>query len=177
MSSPPHIALPTSDAPNVPDWADLGRSVVTSEADMDAMALRLSQRLQAGDTLLLSGAVGAGKTHLARALIRTWLNAPDEPVPSPTFTLVQTYGPPDREIWHADLYRLGDPDEIAELGLEEAFGHALCLIEWPDRLAPDWPGAAVLLHLERREDESRLVRLLAPTTSALGDRLAQALQP
>ena len=91
MSTPIHITLPTSDAPQLPEWLEVTRSVVASEAEMDALAARLSQHLRPGDILLLSGGVGAGKTHLARALIRAWLKAPDEPVPSPTFTLVETY--------------------------------------------------------------------------------------
>ncbi len=177
MSASPHIPLPLTDAPQLPDWAHVARGAVASEAEMDALAHRLSKLLQPGNTVLLSGGVGAGKTHLARALIRAWLAAPDEPVPSPTFTLVQTYGAGATEVWHADLYRLGDPGEIAELGLDEAFGHALCLIEWPDRLAPDWPKHCVMLHLERQLDDSRAVTLLAPAGSALVARLTPAVSP
>ena len=81
----------------------------------------LARHLGRGDTLLLSGPVGAGKSHLARALIRARFGA-DTEVPSPSFTLVQTYGDPGEvEVWHADLYRLSHPDEIHELGLEAAF--------------------------------------------------------
>lgn len=103
----------------------------------------------AGCTYLLSGGLGAGKSTFARAFVRR-LTAPDEEVPSPTFTLIQQYGPIDRagdevEIWHADLYRLGDPDEVLELGLDEAFGTALCLVEWPDRLGPFAPKDAMEL--------------------------------
>lgn len=177
MSSPPHILLPASDAPQLPNWAEVERAVVASEAAMDALATRLSRSLHRGDTLLLSGGVGAGKTHLARALIRAWLEAPDEPVPSPTFTLVQTYGAGNAEVWHADLYRLSNPSEIAELGLDEAFEQALCLIEWPDRLAPDWPRTAVMLHLDRCPDDSRNVTLLAPKNSSLAARLAPIMRP
>ena len=177
MSGQPHIPLPASDAPQLPKWAEVARATVTSEAAMDTLAHRLSERLHPGDTLLLSGSVGAGKTHLARALIRAWVGVPNEPVPSPTFTLVQVYGPQDRELWHADLYRLGDPGEVIELGLEEAMGHALCLIEWPDRLAPAWPTSAALLHLERDQDEDRTVRLLGPNGSAFASTLAGVLQP
>jgi tRNA threonylcarbamoyladenosine biosynthesis protein TsaE len=175
MSAPEHLPLPASDAPARPDWPEAARLPLPDEAATDALAHRLAGCLSSGDTVLLSGALGAGKTHLARALIRARLGSPNEPVPSPSFTLVQTYGAPDgTEIWHADLYRLGDPGEVAELGLDEALGQAICLIEWPDRLAPDWPIGAVLLHLERAADEARTARLFAPSDTALTARLLPA---
>ncbi|WP_370399657.1 tRNA (adenosine(37)-N6)-threonylcarbamoyltransferase complex ATPase subunit type 1 TsaE [Sulfitobacter sp. JB4-11] len=105
-----------------------------SSADQAAQcAARLGALLQPGDVVLLSGEVGAGKTHFARALIQSALVTPED-VPSPTFTLVQTYQAPMGEIWHADLYRLGSTTEVEELGLTEAFETAICLVEWPDRL-------------------------------------------
>lgn len=105
-----------------------------------ALGRALAARLRPGDTLLLGGGLGAGKTHLARALIQALLAAPED-VPSPSFTLVQTYDAPGYEIWHADLYRLSGGAEITELGLDEAMTRALCLIEWPDRLTAPPPGA------------------------------------
>ena len=113
------------------------------EAATAALAVRLSGRLDPGDTVLLSGPIGSGKSAFARALIRHRLGDPRAEVPSPTFTLVQTYDTPEGEIWHADLYRLGHVDEIVELGLEEAFDTALCLIEWPDRLGTLAPTEAI----------------------------------
>ena len=108
----------------------------------------LAPRLGPGDVLLLSGGLGAGKTHFARALIQARLAAVGrvEDVPSPTFTLVQTYSDGVVELWHCDLYRLGDPDEVLELGLDEAFETAICLIEWPERLGDLVPGGALSLH-------------------------------
>ena len=100
-------------------------------------------RLRAGDCVLLDGPIGAGKSHFARALIQARLGRAED-VPSPTFTLVQTYEA-DVEIWHADLYRLSHPDEAMELGLEEAFETAICLIEWPDRLGKRVPIGALRL--------------------------------
>lgn len=86
-----------------------------------------------GEAVCLSGNLGAGKTTLARGAIEAWTGAPEE-APSPTYTLVQTYQGPRGELWHVDLYRLKRAEEAWELGLEEAFGQAACLIEWPDRL-------------------------------------------
>jgi len=106
---------------------------LATAADATCLAARFSAHLKAGDCLLLSGPVGAGKTHFARGIIQTLIGT-GEDVPSPTFTLVQTYQVPNGEIWHADLYRLCHIDELAELGLEDAFGEAITLVEWPDRL-------------------------------------------
>lgn len=110
------------------------------------LAARMAVRLLPGDTVLLSGPVGAGKTHFARALIQSMQDMPED-VPSPTFTLVQTYQTAGGEVWHADLYRLGDPGEIIELGLQEAFDSAICLVEWPDRLGPDAPPDALEMNI------------------------------
>ena len=132
----------------------------------EAFAAALAPHLAAGDALLLEGPVGAGKTAFARALVgalRRAAGLPPEDVPSPTFTLVQTYATGGFETWHADLYRLGDPPEIAELGLEDAFADALCLVEWPDRLgdaAP--PDAARLTFATVGPGEARRVTIDAP---------------
>ncbi|MBC9246306.1 tRNA (adenosine(37)-N6)-threonylcarbamoyltransferase complex ATPase subunit type 1 TsaE [Paracoccus sp. 11-3] len=100
-----------------------------------ALARMLAATAKPGQTILLDGPVGAGKTHFARAFIRARQGDLAEDVPSPTFTLVQTYDDPrGTEIWHADLYRLTDPSELDELGLDEALDSAVSLIEWPDRM-------------------------------------------
>lgn len=119
-------------------------------AATEILACALAPYLGVGDVLALHGPIGAGKTHFARALILARLaeHGLSDEVPSPTFTLVQTYRAGDLEIWHADLYRLTHPDEAAELGLTEAFEAALCLIEWPDRLGADLPPDALHLSLE-----------------------------
>lgn len=133
------IPLPTPD-----DTARLGR--------------RLAACLGAGDRLLLSGGIGAGKTHLARALIQSKLSETGqvEDVPSPTYTLVQGYRAGDLEILHADLYRLGGADEVAELGLDEA-EDALLIVEWPDRAA-DWGVDSLAIELEP-DGGGRLARI------------------
>ncbi len=117
--------------------------ILPDAAATDRLGAALSARLRPGDTVLLSGELGAGKSHLARAIIQS-LQARSgavEDVPSPTYTLVQTYRAGEVELLHADLYRLGDPSELDELGLDEAMGRAICLIEWPDRLDAVPPGA------------------------------------
>lgn len=135
-----------------------------------ALAQAMAPVLHAGDVLLLSGGVGAGKTHFARCLIQALLPAPED-VPSPTYTLVQTYPGKTADIWHADLYRLSDPFEVIELGLTEAFSDAICLVEWPDRLADMAPDNALRLAFDPGdEDDQRLLRL-SWSDSGWGDRL------
>ena len=111
--------------------------LLADELATTRLAQRMAPLLVAGDTVLLEGPIGAGKTHFCRALIRARLGRAED-VPSPTFTLVQSYDA-DVEICHADLYRLTHPDEARELGLEQAFATAICLIEWPDRLGAESP--------------------------------------
>jgi tRNA threonylcarbamoyladenosine biosynthesis protein TsaE len=115
------------------------------------LAERLGARLRPGDTLLLSGPIGAGKSHFARCLIQSLQDIPED-VPSPTFTIVQSYDVPAGEIWHADLYRLGDPQELTELGLDEAFETAICLVEWPERLGSAQPAGALRLDFAPGDD-------------------------
>lgn len=123
-----------------------------SSADETAkFAVRLGEYLAAGDVVLLEGDIGAGKTHFARSLIQSLLAVPED-VPSPTFTLVQTYDAATTEIWHADLYRLSSPDEVVELGLTDAFEDAICLVEWPDRLAELSPASALTLRFDLSKD-------------------------
>ena len=146
------------------------RAIALPDADATATLGRwLADRLGPGDVLLLDGPIGAGKTHLARALIQHRLAAAGrlEDVPSPTFTLVQVYDDGADEIWHADLYRLTHPDQVAELGLEEAFDNALCLVEWPDRLGSLTPPQALRLVLAQ-DGEGRRATLTGPA-----DRLAR----
>lgn len=130
--------------------------ILATEDDTARLGAWLADRAGPGDTFLLQGPIGAGKSHLARAFIRRRMGV-DTEVPSPTFTLVQTYGEGPDEIWHADLYRLSHPDEVAELGLSDALGRAICLIEWPDRLGADRPARAIALALSAAGDGRRAV--------------------
>lgn len=108
--------------------------------------------------MLLDGPIGAGKSHFARSAILKLLPSPEE-IPSPTYTLVQTYIARSIEIWHADLYRLSDPGEIHELGLTTAFDDAICFVEWPDRLGEATPQSSLRIRFaEHDREQSRLLQ-------------------
>jgi tRNA threonylcarbamoyl adenosine modification protein YjeE len=104
-----------------------------SEKETEALAARLAGNLEAGDVVCLQGKLGAGKSVFARALIRV-LSGKNIDVPSPTFTLVQTYETKKGTVWHFDLYRVEEMEDVYELGWEEAAGSGIALIEWPERL-------------------------------------------
>lgn len=127
-----------------------------AEADTAHLGRTLARLARPGDAILLSGPIGAGKSSLARAFIRARLGREEE-VPSPTFTLVQVYDAPGGAIWHADLYRLTHPDEVWELGLDEAFATAIALVEWPERLGRHLPETALHLRLEPLGEGRRAV--------------------
>ena len=101
--------------------------------DTKAFAEAIAAHMEKGDVLFLRGPLGAGKTAFSRALIQ-FLAGQDCDVPSPTFTLVQQYETEKLNLWHFDLYRLSNSDEVWELGLEEALAEGAALIEWPERL-------------------------------------------
>lgn len=101
-------------------------------AAMAAYGERIAGRLQAGDVVALTGGLGAGKTTLARSILAALGH--DGEVPSPTFTIIETYGSPPLRlaVVHADFYRLEDPSELAEIGLDDYRKGAVLLAEWPD---------------------------------------------
>lgn len=144
-----------------------------SADETTAFAAQIAPALSAGDVLLLQGDLGAGKTHFARGVVQTRLALAGlvEDVPSPTFTLVQTYDAGDAEIWHTDLYRLSSVDEIFELGLIEAFDTAICLVEWPDRLAEETPKGALTLHFAMTDQPGERVLDASSTDSRWADIL------
>lgn len=112
----------------------------------EALAQRLAPHLKAGDVVALHGGLGAGKTTFARALISALIGQETE-VPSPTYTLVQSYDGPAFPIFHFDLYRLSDPDDVFELGWDET-QTGLALIEWPDQAGSHLPVWRLDLTLE-----------------------------
>ena len=130
------------------------------EAATEAFGARLASALRPGDVIALFGTLGAGKTTLARGLLRGLGH--DGDVASPTFPIVVTYEPPQVRIplWHVDLYRIEDPEELAELGIEDSREDAALVIEWPERLPWLWPDA-LRLRL-RAEGEGRVVEVEAP---------------
>lgn len=112
-----------------------------------ALGARLGACLAAGSVVLLTGDLGAGKSELARAVIRGLAGA-EIAVPSPTFTLLQSYELPGLEISHCDLYRIGDASEVDELGLEECWQRGALLVEWPERASWLWPAERLTVALD-----------------------------
>jgi tRNA threonylcarbamoyladenosine biosynthesis protein TsaE len=134
-----------------------------------AIAASLAKQAMSGDVIALKGDLGTGKTAFARAFIQARAGQPVE-VPSPTFTLVQTYELANGAIWHFDLYRLKSSSDVYELGLDEALG-GITLIEWPERLAQDMPRNPLQVTLAPGPTaESR--RLTLTGNSVWADRLA-----
>lgn len=127
------------------------------EAATKRLGVSLSRNLLPGDAICLRGPLGAGKSTLARALIRA-LTRPDQEAPSPTFTLVQVYDGRDFPIAHFDLYRLTSADEAYELGLDEALAGGAALIEWPERLGRHLPASRLDIEIVI-DGEARRARL------------------
>jgi tRNA threonylcarbamoyladenosine biosynthesis protein TsaE len=134
-----------------------------SLAATERLAERLASVLRPGDALLLKGPLGAGKSALARAVLRRLSDDPTLEVPSPSFTLVQSYDLPEGGVaHHYDLYRLSGPADLAELGWDEA-RDGIVLVEWPDRLGPLRPDDAIELALAPGAgEEERVVILSGP---------------
>ena len=125
-----------------------------------AAAGNLAELCRPGDVICLFGDLGVGKTTFARGFLRA-LGVVDE-IPSPTFNLLLTYNTAVGTVWHFDLYRLNAPDEILELGFEDAMVDGISLIEWPDQLGHWLPVPRIEIHLaETRSDTSRQLRLRA----------------
>lgn len=139
-----------------------------SEAETIRLGELLAEAARKGDIFALYGTLGMGKSVLSRAFIQHFLGNID--VPSPTFTLLQTYDAPDYEIYHFDLYRLKDPDEIFELGMEEAMYNGVCLIEWPEKMGGYLPKRAITVKITPQEN-GRLFEFFT-ADSACAERLA-----
>ena len=134
--------------------------LLAGQAETEALGARIAAGLRVGDAVTLEGDLGAGKTCLARAILRAL--GVEEDVPSPTFTLVQTYETPKLIVRHYDLYRIKNASEVDELGLEDARDEGAALIEWPDR-APSQIGSDVLsVILETVSGNARKARISGP---------------
>jgi tRNA threonylcarbamoyladenosine biosynthesis protein TsaE len=134
---------------------------IENEKGTEKLAAAIAPLLKKGDVITLRGGLGAGKTAFARALIQSLAGRPEE-VPSPTFTLVQTYDLPRISIWHFDLYRLEEEEkDILELGWDEARRSGACLVEWPDRLGKLLPKdhLDIDIFIDKHSENSRTVRL------------------
>jgi tRNA threonylcarbamoyladenosine biosynthesis protein TsaE len=157
----------TSEQHAPPETLALG---LPDEAATSALARSLADCLKAGDVVFLIGDLGTGKTAFARGLIRalpavggeeSGCGDADEEVPSPSFTLVQIYERRPAPVWHVDLYRVERPEEVGELGLEEALGQAITLVEWPDRLGRRVPANRLEVRLSYGEAANERALVLA----------------
>ena len=131
------------------------------EAATAGLGARIAAALVPGDVVALSGALGAGKTALARAILRS--RGVEGHVPSPTFILVQSYETPGLTVHHFDLYRIEDDSELRELGLEDAHEDGAILIEWPERGMPSgWKDEALTIALIPTGETARELRIAGP---------------
>ena len=117
------------------------------EAATERLGAALAARLKPRDVVALEGGLGAGKTTLARAILRAAAQEPTLIVPSPTFTLVEVYETGRGNFWHFDLYRLEEPEQVFELGWEEARIDGVALVEWPERLGVLLPRERLTINL------------------------------
>ncbi len=127
-------------------------------AATEALAGRIAALLQSGDAVLLEGPLGAGKSALARALLRSLQSNPALEVPSPSYTLVQSYDAPIGPVHHFDLWRLDGPEAVAELGWDDA-QDGIVLVEWPDRLGFLRPSDALIVTLSLSDGDARRAEL------------------
>ena len=127
--------------------------IAHSEAETESAAQHLALDLTGREVICLHGDLGMGKSVFARALIRKLCEDPNMEVPSPTFTLLQTYRHQDLSITHFDLYRLGVPEEVFELGWDDALAEGVTIIEWPERLGQLLPEKRLDIHFQSVKDK------------------------
>lgn len=124
------------------------------------LALQIAEQSPSPLIICLTGTLGAGKSVFARALIRALMQQPNLTVPSPTFTLVQTYETKTQPIYHYDLYRLEDPYDIYELGWEDSLAEGISIIEWPERLEGMKPAETLDINIEHTDNGSSNTRII-----------------
>ncbi|HYF52846.1 MAG TPA: tRNA (adenosine(37)-N6)-threonylcarbamoyltransferase complex ATPase subunit type 1 TsaE, partial [Salinarimonas sp.] len=165
-----------SATPQGPDPASVWQVRLPDEAATIDFGRFLADELKVGDLVTLSGGLGAGKTTLARVILRALAGDPDLEVPSPTFTLLQTYDTPRGAVAHADFYRIGSAAEVAELGFDEIADRSVTLVEWPER-APEALSPIrldVALELDPRAGPEARVAILS-ATGGFASRVARAM--
>ena len=128
--------------------------IISTENELDAIASALAPLLSVGDVVALNGTLGVGKTTFVRALVRN-LTDTEADVPSPTFTILQTYDTPKFTLYHFDFYRLKSPEEAYEIGIEEAFTDGVSVIEWPEKIGPLLPKQHKAISFEILKDGTR----------------------
>ena len=143
---------------------------IINEQEMAELAILIGQIIKSNDILLLKGEIGAGKSYFSRKLIQSQQTFPEE-VPSPTFTLVQTYETKLGEIWHVDLYRLTSAEGLIELGLSEAFDEKICLIEWPELALDIMPETFLSLEILITAEQERKVKFSWASSDSWAHRI------
>lgn len=133
--------------------------ILSGEDETSALGAYLASVVRPGDVITLSGPLGVGKTALARGLIGSLGHEGD--VPSPSFAIVQPYEAIDPPVWHVDLYRIEEPDEVEELGLDSA-ADAVLIVEWPERVESSTWANALRLSLEFGHDGDRILTADVP---------------
>ena len=167
--------MPDETAPQPARWS----LELSDEAELAGLVETMAATLQAEDFVCLGGGLGAGKTTFARALVRALVGDPEAEVPSPTFTLLQTYDGPSFPITHADFYRIGGEDDLAEMGWDEAVEGALVLVEWPERIADRLPADRFEITfglVPALGPDARTVAIAAHGTAAPRLRRARAIE-
>lgn len=131
---------------------------ITNENETISLGTQLAAFLQPGDVIGLSGDLGAGKTFLSHAICRAAGVPASQPVNSPTFTLINEYQCDRFPLYHMDLYRLSEPDELYDLGIWEYYdGAGVCLVEWYDKFDDLWPQEALMLQIHLGASEQRII--------------------
>ncbi len=155
---------------------DRWRGCAINQSQLEGLAHSLAPCLLQGDVITLCADLGAGKTTFARALVRALCRDPALVVPSPTFTIAQTYSCAGLSIHHLDLYRLGDPEELVEIGFDDMQATGVMVIEWPENAGDYLPKSPIRLEIAlAEENQKRNVTLTVPKN--VGARLAVHLPP
>ena len=135
----------------------MSQYIAKTEEDTLKIAAQFAKALKPGDVVALHGTLGVGKTAFTRGVIQALSNVKE--VPSPTFTLLQTYDTADFSLYHFDMYRLKSPEEAYEIGIEDAFADGVSFIEWPEKIGSLLPKKHIDVSIEINPDH-RLITIL-----------------